>query len=120
MTVQERIDRIAEERRYWKALRGLLFDEGQKHIVEAFTSRIVSRMEFLSDALDKAEPEKASKIAELQGSRRELKNILEEFDIENIKNKIFMLDNSIKELQDSIQNKPIKGTSGAIPPQRSK
>ena len=115
-TVHKKIERLAEERKFWRLMRGMIFDESMSHIAEGLTARIQARIDEIGEALDSANPEDSSSIASHQSGRRELKMVLKDFDKDTIEKRIFMLDNSIKELQATVQNKTNKGTSGPVPP----
>ena len=115
-TVQSQIDKIARERVFWRAMRGMVSNESTKIIADGFSSRIKARLRDLSEQLDSADPTDVTEISKAQSARRELKEVLKDFDEEHIKNKNILLDKQLKELQDAIQIKPRTGTSGPVPP----
>jgi hypothetical protein len=97
-------------------MRGMLSDEKTSIIAEGISARISSRMSELGDLLDVCPPDNAVEIAKNQAARRELKEILKDFDLENIRKRNFMLDKQLKELQGAIETKTRTGTSGPVPP----
>lgn len=116
MKVQDKIDALANERKYFRAIRGLVYDKDTKCIVDGIRERLSQRLDALGDALDRTDPTKPHRVSALQAARTEIKITLDEFDIKNVEKQIILLDKSIKELQAVVQIGN-QGTSGPVPPQ---
>jgi hypothetical protein len=119
------LDALAEIRSAYQSQKGLMVDDNTKHVFNAQISRLESRYLRLGLKLDGVDPNDAPSVSAFQAARKELRSIIEEYDILWLNKEINLVDKKIKQLQLQIESgvverkQPQQGEcNGVTPPHK--
>ena len=77
--IQAKIDKVAQERKYWRELSISLGAEGGSVVVKGFLNRISQTADKLCDDMDIVDPTNSIAVAKIQAGRALCKEILLDF-----------------------------------------
>ena len=101
--IQQKIEAIAVQRKYWRELGNALGAEGGSVIVKGLRSRIEGHASGLLDELKIADPADQIKVAKSQASYKTCQDILLDFDLDTCNKKITAFDEQIAELNTELK-----------------